>query len=442
MSDIRKVLIISFYFPPNNSIGSLRLGKFAKYLPEFDWDPIILTVDKIKGISQTLAMEIDESKIIKTPYYTLSDFFGNESNYRVYPLSQNPKSNHDNKRILFSKIIHLGEPLYRLPVIEKLLFDPMGWYHPGIKAGLDIIAKNDIKIILSSYGPTVPHLIASKLNKISGVPWVADYRDDWIDEYRKHPQPLHYFDQRWEKYIVKNCCTFIANTQPLANILENSHGKVPIVIPNGFDDADFNNNISLTPKFTITYTGYIYSGKRDPSIIFQALAEARQEGKITPQDIKIRFYGQNVNETIFPLAARYHVEDFIIIGGNIPYKESIARQIESTILLLLSWNDPKDIGMINGKIYEYLGARRPILALAYKGGEIDKLLHESGCGIVINNVTEVKQLLLTWLVEFKMTGKLTTYFNPNNNVILRYTRKNQAKALAEVLNKLVSYRRI
>ena len=434
-----RVLLISFYFPPDNTIAAVRIGKFAKYLPEFGWEPIILTVNHVGGLARTLPVEVDESKIVRTSYYTLFDLLSRRFGKNNPALStDNAQTNVPKAQTIGSRIIRFIEPFSRLPVIEKITYDPMGWYGPAVEAGMNIIKDNNIKVIFSTYGPSVPHFIGARLQRETGIPWIADYRDDWIDEYRKHPQPLHYFDQQWEKHTVKKCSAIVANTQPLANILEKAHHKHTTVIPNGFDDVDFRENITLTPKFTITYTGYIYPGKRDPSSLFQALAEARQEGNISPQEFKIRFYGQNVNEYVIPLAQKYHVEDFVLAGGNIPFKESIKKQMESTALLLLSWNNPKDIGMINGKTYEYIGANRPILAMAYPGGEIDKLLTQSGCGIVANEPQEIKRLILLWFHEFKNTGKVTSHFHPDICFVNSYSRKKQAQSLSCVFNQVTS----
>ena len=157
---------------------------------------------------------------------------------------------------------------------------------------------------------------------------------------------------------------------------------------------------------------------------------------MSSEDIEIRFFGHSVNNDISPIIAKYNVQDFVKLGGSIPYKESIKKQMESSVLLLLSWNDPRDAGTTTGKIYEYLGANRPILAMAYPGGEIDKLLRQSGCGIVVNDSDEIKRLILAWFDEFKRTGRISAHFQPNHNIINSYTRKEQTRSLASVFDKL------
>jgi hypothetical protein len=437
-----KALLITFYFPPYNTIAAVRLSKFAKYLPDFGWDPVVLTANNIYGLDSNLPLEIDESKITRTPYFCSDDILSRmmkkirrEDNRNTSKVTAAYQSS-SHPSLIALKFQNVLSYIMSLPVIDKLINHPMGWYEPAVKAGLEIVKTNDIKVILSSYGPSVSHFIGSKLHRETGIPWIADYRDNWIDEYRKHPQPFHFFDQQWEKHTIKRCSAIVSHTQSLAKILEKSHGKIPSVIPNGFDDADFKCNISLTSKFTITYTGSIYPGKRDPSPVLQALFDARQEGRITPQEIEIRFYGQNVNATIAPLVAKYHVEDFVVLGSNIPYKESIKKQMESTILLLLSWNNPLDVGTLNGKIFEYLGANRPILAIAYPDGEIDNILKKSGTGIVANTPEEIKKNILVWVDEYKNTGGIKSHFHPEYNIINSFTRKEETRLLANIFNEI------
>ena len=223
-----------------------------------------------------------------------------------------------------------------------------------------------------------------------------------------------------------------------ANKLQAFHSKKTIAIPNGFDEEDYTESVPLTPKFTITYTGNIYPGKRDPMPLFEAIAELKQEGKLSLDDLEVRFFGSNVAETLSPLVEKYSLWDFVKMYGFVSFSESIKRQKESIVLLLLSWNDPRDRGTLTGKVFEYLGAGRPILALAFKGGEIDNLLQESGCGIVANEVDEIKDILTKWLEEFRQCREITSHYSPNEEVIKSYTRREQARKLAACFDEVVT----
>jgi len=435
----RKVLIVSFRFPPANTMGAVRIGKFAKYLPEFGWEPIILTVDRVKGLPQTLPVEVSESKIIRTPYFALAPFIryklvGDEANSQSATLSKVSSL----KGVAY-RLIRLARFIYSRPEVSFFLDEPWGWYPHALKTGLEVISKSKVDVIFSTFGPRLPHLVASRLHKRTGIPWVAEYRDLWAQNpYATKIQPFHFLEQRLEKRVMKTSDLLITVSDPLAKELEAFHSRRVITITNGFDEEDYRGNVPLTPRFTITYTGNIYPGKRDPTPLFEAIAELKQEDKISPDDLEVRFFGRNVAETIPPLVEKYRLREFVKTYGFVPFKESIRRQKESTALLLLEWNDPRAEGTLTGKIFEYMGARRPILAIAFKGGEIDNVLLKSGCGVVANEVSEIKGILTKWLDEFRQYGKIVSFYHPNNEVIRSYTRREQARKLAEAFHNVNS----
>jgi glycosyltransferase involved in cell wall biosynthesis len=434
----RKALFISYYFPPDNAIGAVRIGKFSKYISEFGWNPIVLTVNRSDGQDTSLPVEIDESRIVRTSYYILRDLISKNSlTQSSFASNSSPRKSKFRCGAIVSTIDKLSKQVSNFPVIDELLYQPMGWYKPAVKAGIEIIKTHDIKVIFSSYYPAVSHIIAAKLNKLYGIPWVAEYRDPWSNNpYSNKIQPFSFLQNIWEKQTIKNCTTLVTVSPVMADGLKKMHSMKTVIIPNGFDEDDYKYCVSTTYKFSITYTGSIYPGKRDPSALFQALKELKQENLVSSRDIEVRFFGENIRKYITQIAEKYGILDLLMIGDNIPFKESINKQMESTILLLLSWNDQRDAGTITGKIYEYFGARRPILALAYPDGEIDKLLKQTGSGVVSNRPEVIKTLILTWLGEFKKEGKIITDFHPHLNIINGLTRKRQTQELAEVFNKI------
>ena len=258
----KKVLIVSFLFPPANTAGAVRIGKLAKYLHHFGWQPIVLTADKVKHFPQTLPVEIGEEDIIRTPYLDLSPSIS-----------------------------------YNLIGNENL-----SWYFYALRAGLKAINKHKIDLIFSSFSPRMSHIVAYSLHNRTGIPWVADFRDLWtLNHYTIKPEPIQFFDQQIEKKIMKKCDLMITVSNPLAQQLEKFHSKKTIVIPNGFDEEDYMESVSLTKKFTITYTGSIYPGKQDPTPLFKAINELKQEGKISSNDIEVQFFGNKLAEILSPL---------------------------------------------------------------------------------------------------------------------------------------------
>jgi hypothetical protein len=210
------------------------------------------------------------------------------------------------------------------------------------------------------------------------------------------------------------------------------------VITNGFYEDVYLNTVKSSSKFIITHTGAIYPGKRDPESLFKAVVQLKNDGIIFPNNFEIRFYGIN-SSVIFPMISKYDLDEFVKVYNFIPFRESILKQKESTILLLLAWNDTREWSC-PAKIFEYMGAKRPILASAYKEGEITKLLKITGCGVVANEDTEIKNILINWMIEYKQLGRIQSYYSPNYRVINRYTRKNQTKKLSAIFNKVINTR--
>lgn len=131
---------------------------------------------------------------------------------------------------------------------------------------------------------------------------------------------------------------------------------------------------------------------------------------------------------------RYHLRDLVKVYGFVPFRESVRQQKESTALLLLGWNDQRYQGIYPGKIYEYLGAGRPILAVGWKDEGVDRLLSESGTGVMLTGASEIKDLIDKWLKEFTAFGEITSFYKPNKAMVAEFTRRKQTEKLAGLLD--------
>jgi len=438
----RKVLIVSFYFPPYFNPGAIRMGKFAKYLPECGWEPRILTVNRSPNTSEVMTLETDQSYIYKTSYFILADLVRNKliSNAVIdtnSSIRQVDKGKIWNKLVL--KSLRIFDPIYETPIINKLVSDPIGWYPYALKKGEEILADEKFDVILSTFNPSLPHLIASQLKRQTGIPWVADFRDLWShNPLVKKTQPFRFLEERWERMVIKNCDFLTSVSEPLVKDLEAFHTKKAEVVSNGFDEDDFSDNVSPTLKFTITYTGQIYDTSIDLTPLFEALAELKTEGKISPDNIDVRFFGRFLINDPGVLSKKYCLEDIVKTYGFIPFKESIKKQKESTILLLLVRNDPSAEGIITSKLFEYMASGKPVLVIGYQCGSLNLLVHESGIGTVVNKTIEVKEILVKWINEFEQYHEITSYYAPKPEVIKLYSRKEETKKLAHIFDDVCS----
>ena len=220
-------------------------------------------------------------------------------------------------------------------------------------------------------------------------------------------------------------------SEPLAKDIGSLHHETPVLaIPNGFDPDDVG-SAPLTKEFTITYTGQLYQGKRDPEPLFQATRELIAEGVIDPTAIEVRFLGPReywLDQEI----KKYHLEEMIKEYGMVPRKVVLTKQRESQILLLLNWNDTRERGVYTGKVFEYLAARRPILAIGGPTGVVSELLEETGAGVHASGLESIKEALARWHKEYEATGQVS--YQGLNEKIAKYSHREMARKFAEVLS--------
>jgi len=432
----KRVLIVSFRFPPQGGMGALRVGKFAKYLPEYGWNPTILTIGKVEGLPSTTSLEISESSVVRTRFMALD--------YMLPYQTASDESNH-NKGISHSLglrgsthgLIQTPRLIYTLLRRQILPFEMIGWYPYAIKEGLRLMSKCHFNVIFSSSSPNVSHIIASYLNQKTGIPWVAEFRDLWaLNHYTRKHQPFRFIEERYEKHVMRDSNSLITVSEPWAKSIDRLHSKPVEVIHNGFDKEDYAITVPLRPKFTISYTGNIYRGKQDTIPLLQAIKSLQEDGNIHASNFELRFFGGNVIREISPTVDRYKLHDLVKVHGFVPLEESVKRQKESAALLLLGWNDPSEKGVYPGKIFEYLGAHRPILALGLKDEMVNKLLEKSGMGVMLSKPSEIKSLINRWFNEFKTNGDLISYNKPNMPFIESFTRRKQTEKLAKLFDEI------
>ena len=417
---MKKVLMILHDYPPRNTIGVYRNLYFSKYLLDYGWQPIVITEDWDKESFK----EIPEDII-------------------VYRTSR--KVGIRNKSVAFSSIVKKHNKLLRylkdvLTYWYKELFvypdDVYSRRNEIIQLCREVMQKEKPDLIYSSAKPVTSHVVASEVSNEFGIPWIADFRDLWTQgTYVKHTFIRQYFERRLEKSCIARACRLITVSQPLAEQLESLHNIKCDVITNGFEPDDFPEKSFIENTiFTISYTGQLYSGKRNPRPLFHAVEELIEEGKIDINNFQINFYGTHVTE--LPMLNNYnHIPNVLNIYDKVNYKEALDIQQKSTVLLQINANTTIEKGVYTGKLFEYLGAKRPILAIPKIGGVVDELLAETKAGIVVNSRLEIKEQLCLWYNEFISTGKL--HYSGDENKISNYTRRNKCKELRKVFEEFI-----
>jgi len=429
---MKKVLIVAHLLS-----ASPRIPGLAKYLPEFGWQPIVITAPLGERPDLHFGPPDDFTKsvrVIETSYYDILDLLR-----RLFRLdSSEPIDKEVRKRLGTTSrkspvdfFVKLGGAIICYPDAER------GWKNFAIRTGSELLQKEDVDAMISSSPPVTSHLIAKELKNQYKIPWVADLRDLWSQNHNYSYGPVrNLVDRRLELKTLSATDALVTVSQPLVEELRVLHkGKATYAITNGFDPAEANIPAdSLTTKFTITYMGNIYSGKQDPSKLFVALRELISDGTIDPNDVEVRFYGYKI-EWLTREIGEYGLAGIVKQYGMVPRQVSFQKQRESQLLLLLNWEDRLERGLYSLKIFEYLAARRPILATGGSGDDVVKeLFIETKAGLYGARVESIKNILSDLYSEYKLKGKIS--YNGDEVKINRYSYREMAKKFAEILDGL------
>jgi hypothetical protein len=316
--------------------------------------------------------------------------------------------------------------------------DPQkAWRRFAIEAGGNILRQGDIKAMISTSPPATGHIVARTLKDEFKVPWIADFRDLWTQNYYYPYGRLRRMRERkLELRTLAAADALVTVSRPAADDLHSLHRQKPVhSIPNGFDPTEVNATpAKLTDKFTVTYTGNLYPGKQSPEPLFAALHDLIAGGSVAAGDIEVRFYGPQAG-WIDKHAERYGLTDVVKQFGTVPREIALNKQRESQLLLLLKWNDPGQRGAYLAKIFEYLAARRPVLAVGGFPDVVDQLLNETRAGVSGQTGEEIKALLLPLYQEYRASG--AAGYSGDEAEVNKYSHREMAKKFVEILDGLV-----
>jgi glycosyltransferase involved in cell wall biosynthesis len=425
---LKKVLIIAYTFPPRCGSGSVRPMGLAKYLPQFGWEPLIMTANlpgPAPGGIQVIETDyIDILVKLKGWLRLQQDLSVNEQ------LGISVRKDGDNRPIL-SRMFLKARATIAFP--DQYI----GWFKFAVQEGKSLLEKENIEAIISTSPPATAHLIARKLKEVSGKPWIADLRDLWTqNHYYRYGAIRHFIERKLELKTLSRADALIT-AHPLVNRLRKLHKWKPIYwILNGFDSDDFPKlPLSRTNnKFIMTYTGVLYRGKRDPELLFQALLELIKSGEIKRTQVEVRFFTL-VSNWLLEDVRKYNLQDVVKIYGRIPREEALRMQMGSALLLILTWNNSHEASIYPGKIFEYLGAQRPILAIGGPGGVVKELLEKTRTGIHVSDLAQLKKTLMEYYQVHQTHG--TIPYHAVEEEVQNYTHQVMAQKFGQVLDGII-----
>jgi len=391
---VLKVLIVSQAFPPYNASGAVRVGSLARFLLARGHDVRVLTGSPLP-YPRTLAVETSADRIVVTPS---ADPFALLARRRAKK-QQSPS-------VGAPSLIGTGLRGQLLRSAGAMIAMPepqIGWYPYAVAAGRRLLKTWTPDVIYASALPFTAHLVAARLAGVSGAPWIAEFRDHFAgNPYSNLPGWREPIDLWVERRVVASAAACVTVSEPMADTLRRRYSKPTAVVLNGFDARVIPVAAAASCAETalrIVYTGVIYPGRRDPSSLFTAIASLGTAAT----DVNVEFYGQDLR-TVAEIAERHGVSDRVILGGSISHTEALAKQHTADVLLLLLWDDPREAGVYTGKLFEYIGAGRPILAIGGMHGVATDLIRSRQLGVVANDADAVAAALRAWLAQKAATG--------------------------------------
>jgi glycosyltransferase involved in cell wall biosynthesis len=434
---LKKVLIITYYWPPAGGSGVQRWAKMVKYLRQYGWEPIVFTVEngEYPAIDTSLEKDIPRDiQVIRRPVF------------EVYSLYRKLTGRKSSERTQIGVIEHSKQGSWkdRLALwIRSNFFIPdarMFWIRPSVKYLVDYLKDNPVDAVISSAPPYSAHLIASGLKKRLGVKWIADFRDPWTRIfYFRHLSLTRKAENRHkhlERTVLKAADEAVVVGNAMKKQFESILERKYEVIYNGFDEADYDQGVGSDSRtsdvFTITYVGS-FTPTQNPENLWKALKELYDENTISASDFSLQLIGK-IHPAIIESIEKHGIMDLTDIMDYMPHSELVPFQRKASVLLLCI-NDVEDSGIIiTGKFFEYLAAKRPILCIAPGFSEVQEIIGELNAGSCFSYEykRDLKDKIRAWIAENK-EGRLTL----RDNDISRFTRRVQAGQFAQLLDKIV-----
>lgn len=404
---MKRILMVAYHFPPlAGSSGIQRTLRFAKYLPEFGWEPLVLTVHPraYERTSPDLLSELPpETVVVRAPALDTARHLSFDGRYPGF----------------------LARP-------DRWI----SWLPGATLWGMAMIRRYRPDVIWSTYPIATAHQIGAALHKRSGLPWVADFRDPMAqDGYPADPRVWQSFKQIEERTTREaTLCTF--TTPGTVRLYSERYPQAADrfkVIENGYDEETF---AGLTPggaplnpgKITLLHSGIVYPSERDPTQFLQAIRTLIDTGGISADQLRVRFRAAMHEDFLRALTEKFGLNGCIELLPPIPYKDALDEMMRADILLIMQASNCND--QIPAKLYEYLRAGRPILALTDSAGDTAKVLRAAAMSAIapLDQVSAISEVLSKVLAA-PTTGTLPTIDAVNNS-----SRRNRTKQFATSLD--------
>jgi len=427
MSEPKKLLIITYYWPPAGGPGVQRWLKFVKYLPDFNIQPIVYIPENptYPIIDNGLQSEVsDKAIILKNKIfepYGLASFFGKSKTKKI---SSGIIPNQKKQSFLEKFLLWVRGNIF-IPDARFL------WVKPSVKYLKKYIEENSIDTIVTSGPPHSLHLIGLQLKKDLDVRWFADFRDPWTTiGYQKALKLSSSAEKKHkalEKEVLNSADTIIVTSKTTKTEFEALTAKPIEVITNGYDVEKIQKQ-PLDEKFTLAHIGSFLS-ERNPRILWKALQELIKENKDFKRDFRLKLIGATSQEVLDTIS-EFRLNDSIENLGYISHQEAVEHQRKSQVLLLIEINSEDTKSIIPGKLFEYMVSERPIIAIGPEDSDFAEIITSTNTGVFFtyDEKERLKELLLNYYQHYQSQNLKVHAVG-----LQKYSRKNLTEQLSKLL---------
>jgi len=423
----KKILIISYYWPPAGGPGVQRWLKFAKYLPEFNISPVLFVPENANYPINDNSLKSEVSKdleIIKLPIFELSNFF--PSLKSLNSIRSGNISKNKNQSIL-QKVVFFIRGNFFIP--DMKIF----WKRNSVNFLKNYLSENNIETIITTGPPHSIHLIGLELKRKLNINWISDFRDPWVNlNYlnRFHLLPfVKEYHKKLRDKVINNSDAVIVTSKRLKDLYSEINSSI-FQVTNGYD---YNKPvIKLDKKFSISHVGSLYN-ERNPEFLWDIIDELSENLQGFKKDLQINLIGNN-NKKIKQNLSKRVFNDCVVCYDYVEHKKAIEFMCSSQVLLMLEVDDDESSYAIPGKLFDYLNSNRPIISIGPEQSEVREILSNTGSGKFFNYKDYNSLKLYIEKLYENYVNNLS--ISDNNYNIDNYNRKNLTSKLVEVINKI------
>jgi glycosyltransferase involved in cell wall biosynthesis len=430
---LKRILFITYYWPPSGGAGVQRSLKFVKYLPASGIQPVVLTVDERFASyplsDETLLSEVPEGIVVKTKSLEPLRLLSLVMSKKRIPHGGFANSN---KEKWHQKLMRF---------IRGNVFIPdarVGWVRFAVNAADRIIREQNIDTVFITSPPHSSQLIGLELKKRHNIRWIADLRDPWTDIYyysdMLHTRRSLEIDRNYELSVLEQADEIITVSQPINEIFLRKSAKLNPdkfhVIPNGFDEVDFNQSVEI-PKteFLITYVGTI-ADSYNPEIFFELLKRIKDE--FSSDTIRFRLVG-SLPGSVRKFILKYDLESITEYISHVSHDKAIGYMKSSTVLLLIIPDVQGNEGILTGKLFEYLASRRPIIGIGPEHGSAAKIINDCTAGRMLSRLQ--KEDIYSYLKSLILQWKQGSDLSMSNESVNNFSRSALTLKLVSIIKK-------